>query len=114
MRASRLAIALGAAALAVACRRDPASVDAIPEHPDPPRGDALEIVVTSDGVAWCAGEPILDDATIRRRAEAYHQRRPHGAAHVRCEQAALHGRLVRVLDLLYEAGIPRSSVDVIP
>ena len=116
-RSPRLAaVALALASFApLGCGRasEPEPIGA-PIDRDPPRGDTLDVFVAADGVTWCAGEPILDDATIQRRAEAFHQRRPHGAARVRCERAALHGRLVRVRDLLQEAGIARSSVEVMP
>jgi biopolymer transport protein ExbD len=76
---------------------------------DPP----LYILVSADGVTTIAGEPILEDRLIATRAGAYHARFPHARAVVRCAPAALHGRAVRVLDLLREAEIGIVSMLVV-
>jgi biopolymer transport protein ExbD len=76
---------------------------------DPP----LYVLVSADGVTTIAGEPVLEDHVIATRASAYHQRFPRGRAVVRCAPAALHGRTVRVLDLLREAEIGVVSVLVV-
>ncbi|MDB4995238.1 MAG: hypothetical protein JWM74_2670 [Myxococcaceae bacterium] len=76
---------------------------------DPP----LYVLVSADGVTTIAGEPILEDRIIAMRAGAYHARFPRARAVVRCAPAALHGRAVRVLDLLREAEIGVVSVLVV-
>ncbi len=100
-----LALAIGALALfgcterrAAPSHESSTGVTVLPEGALP-----LHVFVGSDGVAMVGGEPFLDDTAIQARAEAFHAKHPHAGAEVRSTQAALHGRTVRVLDLLREA-----------
>jgi biopolymer transport protein ExbD len=111
-----LGLAIVVAALGAACERpamdddEPAGVTRLSAlDADPP----LYILVSADGVTTIAGEAILEDHVIAARAAAYHARFPHARAVVRCAPAALHGRAVRVLDLLREAEIGIVSMLVV-
>lgn len=74
----------------------------------------LLVYVDRDGVTTIAGEAILDDATIVERAEAFRGKHPTGEVALACHAAALHGRAVRVVELLAEAKIAPVAVDVTP
>jgi hypothetical protein len=110
-----VSIALVATLAALGCSRpvmdeDEPSVTRISAlDADPP----LYVLVSADGVTTIAGEPILEDRIIAMRAGSYHARFPRARAVVRCAPAALHGRAVRVLDLLREAEIGVVSVLVV-
>ena len=73
----------------------------------------MMVFVDDDGVVRMDGAALLDDKTILAHAEAFGQRAPHGHVVVRAHPAALHGRAVRVLDLLREAQLTRVSFDVV-
>ncbi|WP_394844095.1 biopolymer transporter ExbD [Pendulispora brunnea] len=76
--------------------------------------DALHVYVGRDGVTFIQGEPLLTDAKILTRAEEFHAKNPHGRVVVQSHEAAVHGRTVRVLDLLKEAEIQYVAVGVRP
>jgi len=75
-------------------------------------GETLPIYIGADGVTVMAGEALLTDANILARAESFHEKNPQGRVLVESHEAALHGRTVRVLDLLKEAQIQDVAVDV--
>jgi len=74
--------------------------------------DALHVYVGRDGVTFIQGEPLLTDAKILARAEEFHAKNPHGRVMVQSHEAAVHGRTVRVLDLLKDAEIQYVAVGV--
>jgi hypothetical protein len=82
---------------------------------------ALRIYVGADGVTTIrAGETssvdegILDDATILLRAETFHGKYPHGRVLLESHPAALHGRTVRVVEILRDARIESVAVNAAP
>lgn len=74
---------------------------------DPP----LLVYVSEDGIARLDGLEIMDDATILTRARDYQAAHPHGIAMVRCTPATIHGRAMRVVELLEEAQIQSVAID---
>ena len=74
--------------------------------------DILFVYVGGDGVTIMHGKPFLIDAEIRAQAEAFHAKSPNGRVLVQSHEAAVHGRTVRVLDLLKEAEIRHIAVGV--
>jgi len=74
--------------------------------------DVLLVYVGGDGVTYINGEPILTDGRISERAEAFHAKSPHGRVVVQSHEAALHGRTVRVLELLEGAQIQHVAASV--
>ncbi|WP_394823795.1 ExbD/TolR family protein [Pendulispora albinea] len=74
--------------------------------------DALLVYVGDDGVTFMDGEPLLTDGKIAERAQAFHAQNPRGRVIVQSHEAALHGRTVRVLELLEEAKIQHVTASV--
>ncbi|WP_394833637.1 biopolymer transporter ExbD [Pendulispora rubella] len=103
---SRVLAAAACALIACDGPRKPSSVET-PADPD-----ALHVYVGRDGVTFVQGEPLLTDAKILARAEEFHTKNPHGRVVVQSHEAAVHGRTVRVIDLLKEADIQYVAVGV--
>jgi hypothetical protein len=74
---------------------------------DPP----LLVYVASDGIVRLNGRELLDDASILSHAREYEESHTRGMAIVRSAPSALHGRTIRVVQLLEEAEIPSVAID---
>jgi biopolymer transport protein ExbD len=74
---------------------------------DPP----LLVYVASDGIVRLDGRELLDDSSILAHASAYEEAHARGMAIVRSAPAALHGRTIRIVELLEEAKIPSVAID---
>jgi biopolymer transport protein ExbD len=74
---------------------------------DPP----LMVYVASDGIVRLGGHDLLDDASILSHAREYEETHAHGMAIVRSAPSALHGRTIRVVQLLEEAEITSVAID---
>jgi biopolymer transport protein ExbD len=97
------------------------------EPPPPPQivatsrsqGDAgdseppLFVYVASDGIVRLDGRELLDDSSILAHAREYEEAHTRGMAIVRSAPSALHGRTIRVVQLLEEAKIPSVAIDQI-
>lgn len=106
-------LTLAVAALGAGCARrdEPAALGAAGEAGSDGE-PVLVAYVGDDGVVTIDGAALLEDKAILARAEAFHQRAPRGQVVVHSRPAALHGRTVRVIDLLHEAELTRVAVDV--
>jgi biopolymer transport protein ExbD len=74
---------------------------------DPP----LLVYVAADGIVRLNGRELLDDASILSHAREYEESHARGMAIVRSAPSALHGRTIRVVQLLEEAQIPSVAID---
>jgi biopolymer transport protein ExbD len=74
---------------------------------DPP----LLVYVAADGIVRLGGHELLDDASILSHAREYEETHARGMAIVRSAPSALHGRTIRVVQLLEEAKIPSVAID---
>lgn len=74
---------------------------------DPP----LLVYVAADGIVRLDGRELLEDASILAHAREYEEAHARGMAIVRSAPSALHGRTVRVVQLLEEAEIPSVAID---
>ena len=113
--AACVAVVLGA----VGCAKSEAhDAPATPEGPAVIHGaegiPRLLVRVDRDGITTIGAEAILDDATILERAEAFRGQYPHGEVAVECHPSTVHGRAVRVVELLSEAKIAKVAVGVTP
>jgi biopolymer transport protein ExbD len=76
-----------------------------------PRPD--RVVVTRDGaIRW--GDRPVGEAELRRELAALVRRDRNGSLVVSADQAALHGRVVGVLDLAKQAGVRHLALHVVP
>jgi biopolymer transport protein ExbD len=71
----------------------------------------LFVYVASDGVVRLDGRELLDDSSILAHAREYEEAHTRGMAIVRSAPSALHGRTIRVVELLEEAKIPSVAID---
>ncbi len=92
------------------------------EPPSPPqivatRNDAgatdppLLVYVAADGIVRLDGRELLDDSSILSHAREYEEAHTRGMAIVRSAPSALHGRTIRVVQILEEAKIPSVAID---
>jgi len=102
------------AALAGGCDARSHDAAALDDAVDAADGEpVMTVYVDENGVVRMDGAALLEDKAILAHAEAFEQRAPHGHVIVRAHPATLHGRAVRVLDLLREAQLTRVSFDVV-
>ncbi len=73
----------------------------------------LLVYVAADGIVRLDGRELLEDGSILAHAREYEESHVRGIAVVRSAPAALHGRTVRVVQLLEEAKIPSVAIDQI-
>jgi biopolymer transport protein ExbD len=69
----------------------------------------LQVELRPDGL-FVDGAPLADDRAFFRCAREARRRSPKARAVVRAERTVSHGRVVRVLDLLRQAGIARVAL----
>jgi hypothetical protein len=74
---------------------------------DPP----LLVYVAADGIVRLDGRELLEDSSILSHAREYEEAHARGMAIVKSAPSALHGRTVRVVQLLEEAEIPSVAID---
>ncbi len=72
--------------------------------------ELLVVQVAQDGTVIIEGHWLLEDDTILTRIQAFHAKHPSGRAELRCDPSTLHGRGVRVLELLQEGEVSRVSM----
>lgn len=83
-------------ALAACDREAPKRSVAAPSE-DP---EVLVVQVAQDGTVIIDGRSLLEDDTILARVQTFHAAYPAGRAELRCDTSTLHGRGVRVLELI--------------
>jgi biopolymer transport protein ExbD len=102
------------AALTCACQSaepaPPAQIVAAKKDASP-SDEPLLVYVAADGIVRLDGRELLEDGSILAHAREYEESHVHGIAIVRSAPAALHGRTVRVVQLLEEAKIPSVAID---
>lgn len=105
MRLSACALLLALAACEAEAPQRAAAID-LPD-PDP---ELLVVQVARDGTVIIDGRWLLEDETILARVQTFHAKHPAGRAELRCDPSTLHGRGVRVLELLQEGEVSRVSM----
>ena len=114
VRPPRAVLLLALASWAVGCSRAEkrASADVEPAAAVDESGTSLLVYVGDDGVTVIAGQPAYTDEQSWARAEEFQEKNPQGRVVVESHASALHGRTVRVLDLLKEAKIQHLALGV--
>jgi biopolymer transport protein ExbD len=103
MRAIGFALLLGVAACEAEAPKRAAPIDVA----DP---EVLLVQVAEDGTVIIDGRFLLEDQIILARVQAFHAKHPAGRAELRCDSSTLHGRGVRILELLQEGEVSRVSM----
>jgi biopolymer transport protein ExbD len=71
----------------------------------------LQLVVAKDGRTYLDGVEMTSDALVRRIREAPEKREDLQAV-IAADREALHGRVVKVLDLLRSEGVTKFAIQV--
>ena len=91
-----------------ACDGDsPARARPVEQAQDP---EVLAVQVAQDGTVIIEGRWLLEDDTILARVQTFHAKHPAGRAELRCDPSTLHGRGVRVLELLQAGEVSKVSL----
>ena len=111
-----LAVTLGSSAAACRANEPPPPAQIVAAKIDS-KGDAgdseppLLVYVASDGIVRLDGRELLDDASILAHAREYEEAHARGMAIVRSAPSAIHGRTIRIVELLEEAKIASVAID---
>ncbi|MEO7108855.1 MAG: hypothetical protein ABI183_00340 [Polyangiaceae bacterium] len=103
--------------VAIACAACQSAEPPPPAQIVAPRSDAgasdppLLVYVAADGIVRLDGRDLLEDSSILSHARDYEEAHARGMAIVRSAPATLHGRTVRVVQLLEQAEIPSVAID---
>lgn len=88
------------------------------ELPSAASGTSVQLVfgveVDEAGAVRVNGEPIAEDRAIVALARASLRDNPEVRAVIRADQRVQHGRIIRVLDLLKQAGVTKIAFGVDP
>ena len=80
-------------------------------HAGEAAGTTLAVVITRDGAVWLDGV-LRSEAELRERARAAVAAGADARAVVSADRAALHGSVVRVIDLLKGEGVTRFAIHI--
>ncbi len=80
-------------------------------HAGESTGAALAVVLTRDGAIYVDGEKA-SEAELARRARQLVSRDREARAIISADKGALHGAVVRVIDLVRGAGVTRFAIHV--
>ena len=72
------------------------------------------VTLTRDGVTLINGQTVPDDAAFLARAQAEHGTRPELRAVIQADGQVRHARVVKVMDLLSQAGVTQIAFAVQP
>lgn len=72
------------------------------------------VTLTRDGITRVNGQPVATDADFLSRAKAEHERRPELRAVIQADGEVHHARVVKVMDLLSQAGVTQIAFAVQP
>jgi biopolymer transport protein ExbD len=103
MRGSTCALLFALAA----CDTEAPTRSVAPPSEDP---EVLVVQVAQDGTVIIEGHWLLEDDTILARVRTFHTTHPAGRAELRCDPSTLHGRGVRVLELLQQGEVSKVSL----
>lgn len=84
---------------------------AMAEQPPDEEFEGMTITVLADDKVVVDGDEVVDDATVQKRLEKLHARNPAAHIMMRGDEAATHGRVLRLLDLVKSMGFHK--VDMI-
>ncbi len=74
-------------------------------------GTLLSVVVTKDGETYLGGALVREEELVARTREAV-AKDPDTRAVVSADRAALHGSVVRAIDLLKGAGVAKFAIHI--
>jgi biopolymer transport protein TolR len=72
------------------------------------------VTLTRDGITRVNGQPVAADADFLARARAEHQSHPELRAVIQADGEVHHARVVKVMDLLSQAGVTQIAFAVQP
>ncbi len=72
------------------------------------------VTLTTDGLTRVNGQPVATDADFLSRAKAEHARHPELRAVIQADGEVHHARVVKVMDLLSQAGVTQIAFAVQP
>jgi biopolymer transport protein ExbD len=72
------------------------------------------VTLTQDGLTRVNGQPVTTDADFLVRAKAEHTRHPELRAVIQADGDVHHARVVKVMDLLSQAGVTQIAFAVQP
>jgi biopolymer transport protein ExbD len=87
----------------------PPAAAGAPEEPE-----VFSVVLTAQGDVQIDGARPVSDASLRAQAAAARARRPDLRAVIKADGSVPHRRVIRVLDLLQQAGVSRIGFGVEP
>ena len=74
-------------------------------------GTILSVIVTRDGLVWLDGARRTEDELVARAREAVRSDAETRAI-ISADKSALHGSVVRVIDLVKDAGVTRFAIHI--
>lgn len=77
---------------------------AINDKSSPPSVYALPVILDRAGVVAIGSKRILFDDVVLDAFRTFHERVPHGTIVIHANRATLHGRLVRIVELVNRSG----------
>ncbi|MFT3766466.1 MAG: biopolymer transporter ExbD [Minicystis sp.] len=72
----------------------------------------LAVELHADGTTLAGGKPMADDAALLDAAHKLRTENPDARAVIRADTTVQHGRVIRVLDILKQAGITKIAFGV--
>lgn len=76
--------------------------------------DGMTVTIMADGQVVVDGEEPLEDAVVLERLQTLYARNPQAQILLRGDEAASHGRVLGLLDLVTQVGFTRVDMVVTP